>query len=132
MGENPSDKKMSMAWEASRLVRRIAEPATGKAALLRAYRRLGTWTYNRVKDVYYGDERVRISGEEIDKLRAIARLETASNDPSIKDLRDQLAAVVRHLKLLDPTFCDPLVEEVIRPAHSDSGEETTSGAANGD
>jgi hypothetical protein len=129
MSENTSEKKMSMVCEASGLVRQIAAPATGKAALLRAYRRLGsTWTYNRVKDVYYADERIRISGEEIDKLRVTARKEVILDDPSIKELRDQLAVVVRHLRAIDPTFCDPLVEALGRSPHPDGGEEdTTSG-----
>jgi hypothetical protein len=66
----------SVLCEASGLVRQIAAPATGKAALFRAYRKIGTWTYNRVKDVYYADRRIRISADEIDGLRAIARGKT--------------------------------------------------------
>ena len=127
MSENQSEKKMSMLCEASGLVRQIAAPATGKAALLRAYRRLGTWTYNRVKDVYYADSGVRISGEEIDKLRMTARKEVASNEPSIMELRAQLAAVVKHLQRIDPSFGDPVVEERGRTSHSGSGEENTAG-----
>ncbi len=133
MSEKKSETKMSMLCEASGLVRRIAYPATGKAALLRAYRRLGTWTYNRVKDVYYGDERVRISGEEIDKLRAVAGIEVASsNDPSIKDLRDQLSAVVRHLQRIDPTFRDPSLQAISGAAHSDGGKANPPGGTDGD
>ena len=124
MSENQSEKKMSMLCEASGLVRQIAAPATGKAALLRAYRRLGTWTFNRVKDVYYADSGVRISGEEIDKLRRTARKEVASNEPSIADLRDQLAVVVRYLLTASiRDFGDPVVEERGRTSHSGSGEE---------
>ena len=133
MSENTSEKKMSMLCEASGLVRQIAAPATGKAALLRAYRRLGTWTYNRVKDVYYADNGVRISGEEIDELRAMtARKGTASSDPSIEELRLQLAVVVRHLKLIDPTFCDPLAETLCGASRSDGGEANTPGGAAGE
>ena len=123
---------MSMLCEASGLVRQIAAPATGKAALLRAYRKLG-WTYNRVKDVYYGDHRVRISGEEIDTLRVTARREMASNDtPSIRELRAQLAVVVRHLQRSDPTFHHPLVEAICGETHHSSGEEITASRADGD
>ena len=132
MSENTSEKKMSVLCEASGLVRQIAAPATGKAALLRAYRRLGTWTYNRVKDVYYADNGVRISGEEIDKLRAMVRKEAASSDPSIAKLRSQLAVVVRHLKLIDPTFCDPLVEAIGGASRSDGGEANTPSGADGE
>lgn len=123
---------MSMVCEASTLVREIAAPATGKAALLRAYRRIGTWTYNRVKDVYYGDGRIRISGEEIDKLRVVAGRERASSDPSIMELRAQLAAVVRHLQIIDPTFRNPMVEEVSRLSHSNVAEENTPGGSDGE
>ena len=132
MSENTAEKKMTMVCEASGLVRRIAAPATGKAALLRAYRCIGTWTYNRVKDVYYADSRVRISGEEIDKLRRTARRETASNDPSIAELRDQLAVVVRHLQRIDPTFNDPAFETLCRSAHSDSDEPDKFSGADGE
>ena len=125
MSENQSEKKMSMLCEASDLVRQIAAPATGKAELLRAYRRLGTWTYNRVKDVYYADNGVRISGEEIDKLRMTARKEVASNEPSIMELRDQLAVVVRHLQRIDPTFRDPLADTFSGVSRSDVGEKDT-------
>lgn len=131
MSENHAEKKMSMVCEASGLVRKIAYPATGKAALLRAYRKLGTWTYNRVKDVYYGDSRVRISGEEIDKLRVTARRETASNEPSILELRDQLAVVVAHLRRIDPTFHHPSFEAPCGVAHSDGGGEDTSSGTDG-
>ena len=127
MSQKELEKKMSMVCEASGLVRQIAAPATGKAALLRAYRKIGTWTYNRVKDVYYADSRVRISGDEIDKLRRTARREMASNDTSITELRDQLAIVVRHLQRIDPTFHHPLGEALSHEAHSDRGEEDTAG-----
>ena len=123
MSENTAEKKMTMVCEASGLVRRIAAPATGKAALLRAYRKLGTWTYNRVKDVYYGDSRVRISGDEIDKLRRTARRETASSDPRINELRDQLAVVVRHLQRIDPSFNHPSFEALGGAPHPVGGSE---------
>ena len=120
MSEKKSERKMSVLCEASGLVRQIAAPATGKAALLLASRRLGTWTYNRVKDVYYADKRVKISGEEIDGLRAMTRKETVSSDPSITELRDQLAVVVRHLQRIDPTFRDPMSEALSRAARTET------------
>jgi hypothetical protein len=123
MRENQLDGKMSVLCEASGLVRKIAAPATGKAALLRVYRRLGTWTYSRVKDVYYADRRVRISADEIDELRAIAGSEKeASNERSLPELRVQLAIVARHLRKLDPSFAYPWAEALGSLAHSDGGE----------
>lgn len=114
---------MSVLCEASDLVRQIAAPATGKAALVRAYRRLGTWTYNRVRDVYYADKRIRISGEEIDRLRMTARKEMVSSDPSIMELRDQLAVVVRHLQRIDPSFHHPAFETLSGVEYPDGGQD---------
>ena len=114
---------MSVLCEASDLVRQIAAPATGKAALLRAYRKLGTWTYSRVKDVYYADRRVRISADEIDELRAIARGRAdTTNEPSIQDLCRRLDIVSRHLRELDPTFAHAWVEALCRETPLDRGE----------
>jgi hypothetical protein len=122
MPENQLDGKMSVLCEASGLVRQIAAPATGKAALLRVYRRLGTWTYSRVKDVYYADRRVRISADEIDALRAIASERKVASEPSLHELSTQLAIVARHLRTLDPSFACPWAEALGSVAHSDGGE----------
>lgn len=127
MPENHSEEKMNALCEASGLVRQIAAPATGKAALLRAYRKLGSWTYNRVKDVYYADGRIKISADEIDELRAIAGLHgdsaSTTNDPTITELRGQLAVVARHLRALDPTFTHPWAEALGVEAHLARGQE---------
>lgn len=123
-------KSMSMRCEASSLVRQIAAPATGKAALLRASRKLGSWTYNRVKDVYYADRRIKISGEEIDGLRALSRAKTteeAAHEPSITELREQLALVVQHLQRIDPTFRHPALKALGRAARPVSGKEDSPG-----
>jgi hypothetical protein len=126
MPENQLDGKMSVLCEASGLVREIAAPATGKVALLRVYRRLGTWTYSRVKDVYYADRRVRISADEIDELRATAKRKTESTcDPTLAELRAQLAIVARHLRALDPTFAYPWAETLGPPTHLACGEESS-------
>jgi hypothetical protein len=59
--------------EASSLVRRLASPApvgdTTKAAISRAHRTLKTWTWNRVRDVWHADPRIRVSADELDQLR---------------------------------------------------------------
>lgn len=122
--EKYSDGKiMSVLCEASGLVREIAAPATGKAALLKVYRRLRTWSYSRVKDIYYADRRCRISAEEMDELREIAgNVGIASCEPSLAELRDQLAVVVRHLRAIDPTFAYPWAEIIGDAAHLDRGE----------
>lgn len=127
-------KFMSVLCEASFLVRQIAAPESGKSALLLAYRKLGSWTYNRVKDVYYADCRVRISGEEIDHLRAVARARKAegkASDPSIVELREQLALVAAHLHRIDPSFHHPSIEALRLASHTGGGTENRSGGTDG-
>lgn len=70
--------EMSTLAEASMLVRTLAEPRPAggdsvKAAVQRAARKLHGWTANRVQDVWDADPRVRISADEMDRLRAAAR-----------------------------------------------------------
>ena len=128
-------KVMNALCEASVLVRQIAAPETGKAALLRAYRRLGTWTYNRVKDVYYADPRVNISADEIDKLRAVSRvkrIEEKTNDPTICEMREQLALMAKHLQRIDPSFHYSPIETLCGPAHPSGRKEDLPGRTDGD
>jgi hypothetical protein len=115
----------SVLCEASGLVRQIAAPATGKAALLRAYRKIGTWTYNRVKDVYYADRRIRISADEIDGLRAIAlgKTEAISNSSitegkRIATLEARVSALEAALEKHPPDVCDFCGERGMRKTHS--------------
>ena len=68
-------KKMSSVCEASTLIKQIAEPRpvgdTVKAAIGRSLRRLplkGSWTWNRVKDIWYADHRVSVSADEMNAL----------------------------------------------------------------
>ena len=127
-------KVMSALREASVLVRQIAFPETGKAALVRVTRRLKTWTYNRVKDVYYADPRIRISGDEIDYLRAIAfakKNEEYSSEPSIFELSERLKIVSAHLSRIDPTFHYPEVEELGGAPHPAGGEKDLPGRTDG-
>jgi hypothetical protein len=96
MSENWSENSeisMSALVEAKFLIREIAWPYDGKAALLRAARVLRGWSHNRIKDVYYGDRRIRISGDELSQLRAAKhakRVEETKCDPAIENLRKQL------------------------------------------
>jgi hypothetical protein len=63
------------------LVRQLALPApagdTTKAAIFRAHRVLNTWTWNRVRDVWHADPRIKVSADELNQLRKLAR---ARND----------------------------------------------------
>src|SRR5215470_18089442 len=70
-------QKMSSTAEASSLVRQLALPAPAadstKAAISRAHRVLKTWTWNRVRDVWHADPRIRVSADELDQLRNLVR-----------------------------------------------------------
>lgn len=100
---------MNALAEASFLVRKIAEPAppgdSVKAAILRAYRRIGSWTHNRVRDVWYGDNRISVSGDELIQLRAVARQDAeTSRDNELAELRERLAALEAYMRQTDNEF----------------------------
>jgi hypothetical protein len=67
--------------EARNLVHRCAEPRpvgdSVKAAILRASRRLGL-SFNRTKDIWYGNAR-RIDAGEMDRLRQVAEQTEVAN-----------------------------------------------------
>ena len=87
-------KPMCASVEAQRLLREIAAPFDGRVGLLRIAMFLRGWTHNRIKDVYYGDRRIKVSGDELEQARAARRAKEiweAESDPVIKELRSQLA-----------------------------------------
>lgn len=90
--------------EAAALIRRVAEPRpvgdSTKAAMLRAWRRLGTWTFNRVKDVWKADQRIRVRAEEMDQLRAATRADKDAVD-ELAELRARIARLERLLVAAD-------------------------------
>ena len=95
-------KKMSSVCEASSLIKQIAEPRpvgdTVKAAIGRSLRRLplkGSWTWNRVKDIWYADHRVSVSADEMNDLRKAARIETQ------KAARDEYQWLVARIEKLE-------------------------------
>lgn len=73
-GEN---SPMSARAEAKLLMREIAGPGepgeSVKAAIRRVATKLQGWSANRIRDVWDADPRIRISAEEMDRLRAAAR-----------------------------------------------------------
>lgn len=87
---------MSTLVEAQSLVRRLAEPCTAgdsvKAQILRASRRAG-FGFNRVRSLWYGDERCSVSAIEMDKLRRAAG---ARGKPDVH--RDELVIRVEALE----------------------------------
>lgn len=67
---------MSSISEASELLVEIAGPHPSvKRLLMSAHNKLAkhNWSANRVRDVYHADSRIRISSDEMDTLRQIAR-----------------------------------------------------------
>src|SRR5262249_39750030 len=100
---------MSSTAEASSLVRRLALPApagdTTKAAISRAHRVLKTWTWNRVRDVWHADPRIRASAEELDQLRQLiwerkySRRKAAAWDDTL-GFTERVAAIEAELREL--------------------------------
>ncbi|MGH6836934.1 MAG: hypothetical protein ACREC9_15670 [Methylocella sp.] len=119
---------MSTLCEASLLIRQIGGEGQAKAVIRRAHTRLQTWTHNRVKDIYFAERRVRVWGDEIDALRAVAnakKQEEAASDPNISELRAAFAILAGRMAKIDPDFYDPAIEAICRAASQggDSSDE---------
>jgi hypothetical protein len=90
---------VSSVIEASELLREIAGPLRigdgVKAMLVRAHRRLAGdgFSFNRVRDIYHRDPRIKISADELTKLRA-ARSEQLEKEARY-DARELLARIER-------------------------------------
>lgn len=91
-------KTMSALAEATSLIRLLSEPCPAgdkvKAAQGRVARKLKglSWTANRIREVWKGDVRLRISAEEIDELRAAARIRKEANGADeLSELRERVA-----------------------------------------
>ena len=93
--------RLDAIFEASQLLRRVAEPVPAgdsvKAAILRAARRLRGWSHNRVREVWYCDRRVKLSADEMSELRAVARIKQQSADSAE---RDDLRARIERLEAI--------------------------------
>ena len=70
--------------EAARLIRILAEPRpvgdSTKTAMARAWRRLPNWSWNRAKDVWKADSRIRIRAEELEQLRQLTANEQSKDE----------------------------------------------------
>ena len=111
---------MSALCEARDLIREIAEPRpvgdTSKAAVRRAWRRLETWTFNRVRDVWNADPRIRVRGDELDELRkvAAARRKETHQKAAADELSELRARIARLEQLLET---NPALGSALVPAH---------------
>lgn len=115
MSENASEKSenrsvvMSALVEASSLVRRLAEPRppgdSVRAAILRSARRLRGLSPSRVKDIWYEDDRVCVSGDELNELRRAAQHEQeAKASAEYVELLGRIAVLTARLDSIDPDF----------------------------
>jgi len=99
MSDKSSEKrKMSSLSEASNILREIAGPRDigdgVKTLLLRAHRRLAIrgFSFNRVKDIYHQDPRIKISADEMKILR---EMRDTKEQEATNELRELLARVER-------------------------------------
>ena len=90
-------------------LRRIAEPAVPgesvKSLLLRVSRKLPTISYGRVRGIWYRDKRLKISADELNELRRIAKIEDEERHAS-----DEVSALRKRLELLEAKI-EALVSE---------------------
>lgn len=115
---------MNATAEASILVRQIAEPRpvgdSVKAAMGRAHRALRGWTFNRVRDVWHADHRIKISADEMAQLRAaVHAAKEESRDPEIAELRARIAYTEERLQRIDPSFFAPTLKAIRATAPRD-------------
>lgn len=118
MFDNASESRVSALQEASSLVRRIAEPVPAgdsvKAAIGRASRRLN-WGFCRVRSLWYADPRTKVSGDELNQLRRVAR-KAAGHD----ELGQRIARLEAWAARTDPEFFGPSVD-ALRSAYERIG-----------
>jgi hypothetical protein len=98
---------VSSLAEASFLLRRVAEPRPAgdsvKTALSRAWRRLPGWSFNRIRDVWHADARIKISADELDQLRRTARQDKAEDArQAIREARELIARLEQCIRLQNP------------------------------
>ena len=101
-----NQKKVALT-DAQKLIVKIAgRYGSSKEQIMRAYTKLSAFmTYNRVRDLFYAAERVRVGADELDVLRRVARVveeESVSNEYRL--LLDRLARLEAAMVQIDPDF----------------------------
>lgn len=98
VSEKMSEKKMDVT-EATELMRELAQPVPVKVALFRAGQELKTWSANRIRDVFHGDDRVRLNAQEARELRdATQRKREADGAEEYRQLRARLDRIEELLR----------------------------------
>lgn len=92
----------SAITEARRLVHQIAgQEGAVKQRIYRAHRRCASaFSFNRIKDFYYGEKRLAVTLDEIVELRRIASGFDGEEPSEVEELRErveQLEALVRQM-----------------------------------
>lgn len=102
---------MSSLAEAQSLVQHIAgERGSAKERIRRAALRLPKFTFNRVRELFYGFERCHVWAEEIDDLRRVARARLEAEAKN--EFRDLSERIARLEQLLARTDSDMLGDQV--------------------
>lgn len=117
MSANSVETKLNARVEAQSLIRVLAEPCPAgdsvKAAMLRAWRKLPNWTFNRVIDVWKADPRIAIKADEMDQLRRIAkRREEKAASNELAELRSRLTRLEHLLVSSDEDFHRETINQI--------------------
>lgn len=98
---------LSLLREASQLIRRLAGPVEAgesvKVLQRRVHRRLKTWSFNRVRDVWRPDPRCVVRAHEVAHLRAAVEQQRADSAASadLRALRTRVERLERILAHID-------------------------------
>lgn len=104
-------RKMSSIARAQMLVREIGgNDDNAKERIRRAAIRLQAFTYSRVRDLYRGEKRCRVSLDEFTELERVAELYRKTSDPAaeakneFREFQDRLARIEEALRIQDEEF----------------------------
>lgn len=128
MSEKTSERSVSVKAEAFEIAGEIAGDGSWKVRVRRLSLAIDC-TWNRAKDLIYGDQRVRISGEEIDALRANRPERKSRSEQENEDRRGHSELMARlqlledRLATIDPEFHRPQIS-ALRDVSGDRVEHT--------
>jgi hypothetical protein len=102
--------------EASQLMRALARPLepgeSVKSLQRRVHRRLRTWSWNRVCDIWRADPRVKVRAHEIEQLRRenAQRQSDQASRSELQTLRSRIDRLEAYLRATDPAFFGPQLD----------------------